>query len=89
MPSKCYTDADAKALPAPVFECDSSEKALDACDVTTESACDAKAACTWCKSAAVGSACHTLADAKGLPPAVFTCDKKDAFLAELAFLADM
>jgi len=27
-------------------------------------------------SAAVPSSCKTLADAKNLPPAVFTCDKK-------------
>ena len=35
-----------------------------------------------CKSAAVPSSCHTLADAKGLPPAVFTCDTKAVFVAE-------
>lgn len=36
--------------------------------------CDANTTCTWCKSAAVPSSCNTIADAKKLPPAVFSCD---------------
>ena len=40
-----------------------------------QSACDANAACSWCTSAAVASACNTLEDAKKLPAAVFHCDK--------------
>jgi hypothetical protein len=42
----------------------------------TQASCDKNPGCTWCASAAVPSACNTLADAKGLPPAVFTCDPK-------------
>ena len=41
-----------------------------------------RVASSRCKSSAVPSSCHTLADAKGLPPAVFVCDKKDVFVAE-------
>ena len=42
---------------------------------TTRSGCDGDAKCTWCTSGAVPPACNTLADAKTLPPSVFTCDK--------------
>ena len=41
----------------------------------TQASCDADAECSWCTSAAVPAACNTLADAKSLPPTVFTCDK--------------
>jgi len=44
--------------------------------ITTKAACDANAACDWCVSAAVPSACYTLKDAKELPAGVFVCDKK-------------
>ena len=48
VPSSCHTLADAKGLPPAVFVCDKKEeKVLDACDVTTETACDALAKCTW------------------------------------------
>lgn len=47
-------------------------------DYTTKTTCDANSGCTWCLSGAVPAACNTLADAKGLPPGVFTCDKKAA-----------
>ena len=49
VPSSCHTLADAKGLPPAVFTCDTKEeeKVLDACDVTTETACDALATCTW------------------------------------------
>lgn len=42
--------------------------------LTTQLTCDANSTCTWCRSAAVGSQCYTIADAKTLPPAVFACD---------------
>eukprot|EP00036_Acanthoecidae_sp_10tr_P001569 CAMPEP_0182948090 /NCGR_PEP_ID=MMETSP0105_2-20130417/59584_1 /TAXON_ID=81532 ORGANISM="Acanthoeca-like sp., Strain 10tr" /NCGR_SAMPLE_ID=MMETSP0105_2 /ASSEMBLY_ACC=CAM_ASM_000205 /LENGTH=309 /DNA_ID=CAMNT_0025088377 /DNA_START=45 /DNA_END=971 /DNA_ORIENTATION=- len=47
----------------------------DDCTYTTESACDANSTCTWCKCAAVPSACWTKKDAAGLPPGVYECDK--------------
>ena len=52
--------------------------AADPCNgvYTTQTACDAVAACTWCKSAAVPSACNTIANAGRLPPGVFACDPK-------------
>jgi cathepsin X len=43
---------------------------------TTQSSCDANTACTWCKAAAVPSACYTTTDAAKLPEAVFVCDAK-------------
>ena len=56
----------------------SSALAADPCNgvYSTQAACDAVAACTWCKSAAVPSACNTLANAGRLPPGVFACDPK-------------
>ena len=47
---------------------------------STQAACDAVAACTWCKSAAVPSACNTLANAARLPPGVFACDAKSEWV---------
>jgi hypothetical protein len=44
----------------------------------SQSACDADAACSWCRSAAVASACNTVEDAKKLPAAIFACDKVSA-----------
>lgn len=41
----------------------------------SQSACDAVNECSWCKSAAVASSCHSVENAKSLPPAVFACDK--------------
>jgi hypothetical protein len=52
---------------------------------TTQTSCDADAGCTWCMSAAVPSSCKSLADAKGLPPAVFKCDQKKVIRASLNF----
>ena len=40
-----------------------------------ENSCNADAACSWCKSAAVSSSCNELADARTLPSAVFVCSK--------------
>jgi hypothetical protein len=39
---------------------------------TASDTCD-KGGCSWCKSAAVASACHTKANAKKLPPGAFQC----------------
>lgn len=44
-------------------------------DHSDENSCNADPACSWCKSAAVASSCNELADAKALPPAVFSCSK--------------
>ena len=38
-----------------------------------ERACMGAAGCVWCESAAVASACYTVEQARGLPPAVFDC----------------
>jgi hypothetical protein len=42
-----------------------------------KTSCDADAACSWCTSASIpgNRHCNTLADARALPPSVFTCDK--------------
>ena len=91
VPSSCNTVADAKSLPAAVFQCDnlSEEEEIieepeeieenDPCHgvYTDQSSCDADAACTWCKSAAVPSSCNTVENAKKLPPGVFACDAKE------------
>jgi len=45
---------------------------------TDQAECDSDAACSWCASAAVRSSCNSLADAKSLPSAVFSCDKLTA-----------
>jgi len=52
-------------------------------DLKDSPTCDADATCTWCKSAAVPSACHPLADAKKLPSPVFVCNKKRQHRNEL------
>jgi hypothetical protein len=49
--------------------------AAAACSEKTATACDADAACNWCKCAALPSQCWTLADAKKLPAGVYVCDK--------------
>merc|ERR1739845_170730 len=74
----CNTVEVAKYLPPSVFTCDA--KDVDVKDCSTykdQSTCDKDVDCTWCKSAAVPSACNTVEDAKNLPPSVFTCDAKD------------
>mmetsp|Transcript_113905 Transcript_113905/g.309483 ORF Transcript_113905/g.309483 Transcript_113905/m.309483 type:complete len:392 (-) Transcript_113905:232-1407(-) len=52
-----------------------SARADDPCNGvhTDEKSCGSDARCTWCKAAAVPSACFQKEDAKGLPPGVFTC----------------
>ena len=42
---------------------------------TDESSCNTcpGASCSWCTSAAVKAACHSVKNAKTLPPAVFSC----------------
>ena len=57
---------------APVNGCESN---------TAQNTCDANADCTWCKSAAVKSACYSLADAATLPASIFACDAKDESFA--------
>jgi subtilase family serine protease len=48
---------------------------------TDQASCDADkktgGGCTWCKCAAVPSACFTIADSKKLPPGVYECDSSD------------
>merc|ERR1712072_203243 len=49
----------------------------DTCNAhSDEGSCKAetKTKCSWCKSRAVPSACHSLANAKRLPPPNFICD---------------
>ena len=43
--------------------------------------CDGADRCTWCKSAAVPSACYSDDDAAQLPPAIFACDDDEAEVA--------
>jgi len=68
-----------KKLPPSIFACDSSLQLEvqqdDPCKpVTSEDACDKLSDCTWCKSAAVPSACYNLTMSKKLPPSIFACD---------------
>lgn len=55
--------------------------AAAACSEKSATSCDADAACTWCKCAALPSQCWTLADAKKLPAGVYVCDKKSTTAA--------
>jgi hypothetical protein len=41
---------------------------------TAQTKCDADATCTWCKNAALPSACWTKANAKSLPSGMYQCD---------------
>lgn len=50
-------------------------KLTEICSHTNENSCNADAACSWCKSAAVKPACRDLKSAKALPAAVFSCSK--------------
>lgn len=45
-----------------------------------EGSCNANAVCSWCKAAAVRPACHSILNAKTLPPAVFDCSKVESFM---------
>jgi hypothetical protein len=47
--------------------------AADACTYATQDACNAVAECRWCICHALPSSCHTLEQAKKLPPSVFDC----------------
>lgn len=59
----------------------------DVCNALgNENACNVNVKCSWCKAGAVADACHSIDNAKRLPPAVFDCskigmeqEKKDAF----------
>ena len=44
----------------------------------SEDSCNANDKCSWCKAAAVASACHSINNAKKLPAAVFQCSKVDS-----------
>jgi hypothetical protein len=46
----------------------------DMCNALPESGCHANTSCSWCKAAAVPSACHSVANGKRLPAGAFTCD---------------
>lgn len=62
--------------PSACSSCGPPPKPVDCFDkFKTKATCDANAACAWCTSGAVPPACNTLADARSLPPGVFTCDK--------------
>jgi cathepsin X len=52
-----------------------SARADDACNgkYSDEKSCSSDSKCTWCKAAAVPSACFQKEDAKRLPSGVFTC----------------
>lgn len=80
----CRTMAQAKSLPAAVFTCDKVHEKIpvqfkEACSHDDENSCNADSACSWCKSAAVKAKCNTLANAKKLPAAVFSCSKINFF----------
>merc|ERR1712070_601844 len=74
----CKDLATAKSLPSAVFKCDKIQVADIAaeCEALGDAdTCDANDQRSWCKSAAVKSACKDLDTAKALPSAVFECDK--------------
>merc|ERR1712032_961851 len=82
VPSACVDVENAKHLPPAVFACDEKTLAVeeDECGTKKDAAtCDAVDTCTWCKSAAVPSACVDVENAKHLPPPIFACDKKITF----------
>ena len=48
--------------------------------LTSDSQCNANSdKCSWCISAAVKPACHSIENAKSLPSAVFQCSNIDKF----------
>jgi len=80
----------AATLPKDKYKCDFSSKIIndepvipvqlkESCSQTDENSCNADSACSWCKSAAVKAKCNTLANAKALPAAVFSCSKVNFF----------
>jgi hypothetical protein len=42
--------------------------------LSADDSCHSDKKCSWCKSAAVKSSCHSIENAKALPAAVFQCD---------------
>lgn len=73
----CNAYKGSAAKPPACSACAAPTPAVDCFDkFTTQASCDANPGCTWCLSGAVPPACNTVADAKKLPPGVFTCDKK-------------
>ena len=48
------------------------------CNALSNDGCESDERCSWCKSAAVPSVCHSVDMAKALPSAVFACDNLDA-----------
>jgi len=47
--------------------------------LTSENSCNAESTkCSWCKAGAVADKCHSIANAKTLPPAVFSCSNLGA-----------
>lgn len=45
------------------------------CSKYDSDGCESDDTCSWCKSAAVPPACHSIEAARSLPAAVFDCDK--------------
>ena len=84
--SKCNSLETAKALPSAVFQCDKISMfkgPQETCEALGDAdSCDANDQCSWCKSAAVKSACKDLDTAKSLPSAVFQCDKLEEDLQD-------
>ena len=75
----CHSIENAKRLPPAVFMCSKlSEKPIvkddeEMCNAYAETDCMANNKCSWCKAGAVRDACHSVDNAKMLPPAVFDC----------------
>ena len=75
----CHSIENAKILPPAVFQCSKlSEKPIvkddeAMCNAYAETDCMANNKCSWCKAGAVRDACHSVDNAKMLPPAVFDC----------------
>jgi hypothetical protein len=47
----------------------------DCAKLKDENTCNAASKCSWCKSAAVRSACNSIESAKTLPDSIFSCSK--------------
>ena len=59
-----------------------SSNPLALCSYKDQKHCDADAKCSWCDAGAVPPQCHTIDDAKKLPPTIFYCDKLNATAVE-------
>ena len=57
--------------------------------LTDSSSCNANSVCSWCDAAAVRPACHSIENAKTLPPAVFHCSKVDEKIEKPAMIIDI